>query len=128
MSQVVKDFGARIGAADGLIISTPEYAHGMPGVLKNALDWLVGGFDFINKPIALFNSSPRSTYTIASLTEVVTIMSGRIVPEACLTIPLRELHLDEGGIVTRADIRLTIQQALRAFAEAIRREREQASE
>src|SRR5215471_687580 len=46
---VVKDFGAQVGAADGIILSTPEYAHGVPGVLKNALDWLVGGFDFINK-------------------------------------------------------------------------------
>lgn len=118
---VVKEFAAQIGAADGLIFSTPEYAHGMPGALKNALDWLVGGFDFINKPIALFNASPRSTYAIASLTEVVTIMSGRIVPGASVTIPLRELHLDEAGIVAHPEISLMIRTALTSFAVAIKR-------
>src|SRR5215470_17364905 len=92
---VVKEFGALVGEADGIIISSPEYAHGVPGVLKNALDWLVGGFDFINKPIALFNASPRSTYAHSSLTEIITIMSGRIIPEASITVALREQHLSD---------------------------------
>jgi len=117
--QGVKDFGAQVGAADGIIISTPEYAHGVPGVLKNALDWLVGGFDFINKPVAFFNASLRSTYALASLTEIVTIMSGRIVSEASISVSLRELQLDEAGISAHAEIASTIQQALTAFAEAI---------
>ncbi len=121
--QVVKDFGAQVGAADGLIISTPEYAHGMPGVLKNALDWLVGGFDFINKPVALFNASPRSTYALASLTDVVTIMSGRIVAEASITVPIRELQLDEAGIVAHAEVASTIRHALAAFAAATVKQR-----
>jgi NAD(P)H-dependent FMN reductase len=122
---VVRDFGAQVGAADGIIISTPEYAHGVPGVLKNALDWLVGGSDFINKPVALFNASPRSTSAIASLTEILLIMSGRIIPEASLSVPLRELHVDEAGIVTHAEIADMIRKALTAFVVAITREREQ---
>src|SRR5262245_51288966 len=56
----VKDFWAQVRTCDGMIISSPEYAHGIPGVLKNALDWLVGGEEFIGKPVALFNASPRS--------------------------------------------------------------------
>lgn len=121
----VKDFSARVGAADGIIISTPEYAHGVPGVLKNALDWLVGGFDFINKPVALFNPSPRSTYAIASLTEIVTIMSGRIVPEASLTVGLREKALDEASVIADVEIGALLRAALTAFAEAIKKYREQ---
>jgi NAD(P)H-dependent FMN reductase len=122
---VVKDFGAQVGAADGIIFSTPEYAHGVPGVLKNALDWLVGGFDFINKPVALFNASPRSTYAIASLTEIITIMSGRIVPEASITVTFREKLLDEADIVAHPELANTLRLALNAFADAIRRYREQ---
>ncbi len=120
---VVKDFWARVGAADGLVISTPEYAHGLPGVLKNALDWLVGGFDFINKPVVFFNASSRSTYALASLTEIVTIMSGRIVTEAAITVPFSEPRLDEAGIVAHADIASTIRSAIQTFACAIESER-----
>lgn len=124
-SAVVKDFAVQVGAADGIIFSTPEYAHGVPGVLKNALDWLVGGFDFINKPVALFNASPRSTYAVASLTEILTIMSGRIIPEASITVALREKLLDEEDIIVHPELAPMLRVALEAFAGAIRRYREQ---
>ncbi len=122
---VVKDFSAQVGAADGIIFSTPEYAHGVPGVLKNALDWLVGGSDFSNKPVALFNASPRSTYAVASLTEILTIMSGRIVPEASVTVTLREKLLNEVDIATHLELAPMLRAALEAFAGAIRRYQEQ---
>src|SRR5690349_783719 len=38
----VADWRTRLRAADGVLISSPEYAHGVPGSLKNALDWVVG--------------------------------------------------------------------------------------
>ncbi|WP_442948302.1 NADPH-dependent FMN reductase [Nostoc sp.] len=41
MPKVVKDWRALLEKSDGVLISTPEYAYGMPGVLKNALDWIV---------------------------------------------------------------------------------------
>jgi chromate reductase len=43
----VIDLWARVREADGLLIACPEYAHGVPGAMKNALDWLVGGDEFI---------------------------------------------------------------------------------
>jgi len=64
---------------DGVLISSPEYAHGVPGVLKNALDWIVGSGELVDKPVALLNASPRSTYAQASLRETVTVMSGRLI-------------------------------------------------
>src|SRR5262245_50637458 len=50
------------GEADGLLLSTPEYAHGLPGAFKNALDWLVGSTEFPGKPVAVMNPSPRSVH------------------------------------------------------------------
>src|SRR5690242_9174445 len=42
----VRELRALVGSADGLLICSPEYAHGIPGSLKNLLDWLVGSVEF----------------------------------------------------------------------------------
>jgi NAD(P)H-dependent FMN reductase len=115
----VTDLRAQIRWSDGLLISTPEYAHGVPGVLKNALDWLVSGSEFISKPIALLNTSPRATYAQASLTETVTVMTGRIVSEASITIPLLGRNLDAHGIVADPEIAKALKAAIATFVNAI---------
>jgi NAD(P)H-dependent FMN reductase len=56
----VADLRARLGAADGLLIASPEYAHEMPGVLKNALDWLVSSGELYGKPVAVLCAAPSS--------------------------------------------------------------------
>ena len=55
----VIDFRERITAADGVLIASPEYAHEMPGSLKNALDWLVGTGELYGKRVAIVVVSPR---------------------------------------------------------------------
>jgi NAD(P)H-dependent FMN reductase len=81
----VEDFRRVVGAAHGLLIACPEYAHGIPGAFKNALDWLVGDVSFPGKPVALLNVAPRASHAQAQLREVLTTMSARIVEEACCT-------------------------------------------
>jgi len=49
---------ALLQAADAVVLSTPEYAFGVPGILKNALDWTVASGDFAGKPTAAISSSP----------------------------------------------------------------------
>jgi NAD(P)H-dependent FMN reductase len=49
----------QIRAADAVLIATPEYAHSLPGSLKNALDWMVGSGDLYAKPVAIVAGSPR---------------------------------------------------------------------
>jgi chromate reductase, NAD(P)H dehydrogenase (quinone) len=77
-----------IGASDALIIAAPEYAHGVPGALKNALDWLVASEDFAGKPTALINTSPRAFHAQASLREILSTMAARLIPEAFASISL----------------------------------------
>src|SRR5450631_3779887 len=86
--QLVLELRSEVGLADGLLISSPEYAHGVPGSLKNALDWLVASVEFPNKAVALLNTSPRATHALAQLTEILTTMSARLIPAASLTFAL----------------------------------------
>ncbi len=115
----VTDLRDRIRAADGVLICSPEYAHGVPGVLKNALDWLVSSGETVGKPFALLNASPRSTHAQASLAEVLTTMAAVLVQEASVSVPLGGKNLDEAGIVAHPEIGPTVQAALAAFAQSI---------
>jgi NAD(P)H-dependent FMN reductase len=55
----VDEWRAQVAAADGVLIASPEYAHSLPGSLKNALDWLVGSGELYGKRVAVLCGSPR---------------------------------------------------------------------
>jgi len=94
----VRRLRAALDACDALVISSPEYAHGVPGVLKNALDWVVASGELIDKPVALINASTRATHAWHALVEILTTMSARVIPEASITIPFDGSDMDEHGI------------------------------
>jgi chromate reductase, NAD(P)H dehydrogenase (quinone) len=112
----VVDLKTQINWADGLLISTPEYAHGVPGVLKNALDWLVSSEDFMGKPIAIWNASPRATHAQAALIEILTTMAGRVIAEASITVPLMGKKLDVAGIIADQEIAGELTKAIEVFS------------
>jgi chromate reductase, NAD(P)H dehydrogenase (quinone) len=116
----VIQFRRRIGATDGVIIASPEYVGGVPGSLKNALDWLVGGGDeFVDKPCALFNASPASVRADASLKIILPTMAGRIVDSACIAVGLRGKNLDVDAVIADGERARTIREALAALVDAI---------
>lgn len=80
---------ADIAIADALLIASPEYAHGVSGVMKNALDWMVGSGVFVAKPVVLWNASPRASHALAALRETLTVMSARLMDEASLSLLIR---------------------------------------
>lgn len=112
---------ARIMAADALLIASPEYAHGVTGAMKNALDWMVGTEAFVNKPAALVNASPFSVHAHASLKEILTVMSARVVEDASIAVPIRGSRLDDAGIAADPSISAALRQALRALQVAVLR-------
>src|SRR5580700_11208554 len=86
--EAVETLRALVDASDALVIAAPEYAHGLPGALKNALDWLVASETFAGKPTALLNTSPRAFHAQASLREILSTMAARLIPEAFVSISL----------------------------------------
>jgi NAD(P)H-dependent FMN reductase len=115
---VVARFRAQLVAADAVLIASPEYAHGVTGPMKNALDWMVGCEAFVNKPVALLNASPRAVHAQASLKETITVMSALIVEEASITVPILGSRLDEAGIVSHPGISKVLREALQALQTA----------
>src|SRR5205823_13687883 len=86
VSPAVSVWRSTLRDADGVVFSVPEYAHGVPGVLKNSLDWVVGSGELVGKPVTLFNASPRGTYAQASLLETLTVMSAKVIAAASVTL------------------------------------------
>jgi chromate reductase len=118
----VLELFARIERAEGLLICCPEYARGIPGSFKNALDWLVASSCFPDKPVALFNASARASDAQAALRLVLRTMSARLIEDASITVELLSKRLDAQGIAASADIAPLVRGALRRFADAIRAE------
>ena len=116
---LVQEFRSLIGRADGLIIACPEYARGVPGAFKNALDWLVGDETFVCKKFALWNGSPRAHEAQKSLRLVLETMSGIYVEEAALALPLMTQQVTPHSIATNTEWASLIEVALAKFAVAL---------
>jgi len=114
----VAEFRMKLTEADAVLISSPEYAHGVPGVLKNALDWVVGSGEFVYKPVSLINASPRSTHAQASLTETLTVMTATLVPDACRSLPVPGKSIDEAGILASPEVAGALRSAIEALVQA----------
>jgi NAD(P)H-dependent FMN reductase len=119
LPQPVAAWRRHIADADGLLISSPEYARGVPGSLKNALDWLVSGPEHPGKPIAFFHASERGVASQAALRLILETMGTRILDAASITIPLLGRQTDGDFIAADPDIAEKIRAALGAYADAL---------
>lgn len=117
--QPVKDFRMLISCADGVLISSPEYAHGVSGVLKNALDWTVSTGDFYDKAVAVLNASPRATIALEAMKENLRTMGSRLVEEASITVAVMSRRLTADEIVADAEIAPSLRNAMAAFVRGI---------
>ncbi|WP_308737870.1 NADPH-dependent FMN reductase [Rhizobium sp. TH2] len=120
----VEAFGRQIHEADGLIFACPEYAHGIPGGLKNALDWMVSRDEIPNKPAMLVRASTRSDHALSALQEVLRTMSLRLMPEVGFAVHLLGKAAERmEEILSAAEARDGMRQALARFDRFIRAER-----
>jgi chromate reductase len=107
--------------ADGIVVSCPEYAHGVPGGLKNALDWLVSRDAAVDKPAMLVHASPRSLFARTALAEIMRTMSFALYDGAELEIALigKKPPETETILAEPANV-LAMRNAVTAFADFIR--------
>jgi chromate reductase, NAD(P)H dehydrogenase (quinone) len=111
---------AEVAASDGLIFACPEYAHGLPGAFKNALDWLVGSTEFPGKPVMLINASPRAFHAQASLREILGTMSAQLVAEAFVTLKAPSEVKNVDALLADAAVVDGLQRGVECFAAVIR--------
>ncbi len=105
--------------ADGLLISSPEYARGIPGAFKNALDWLVSHDGFPDKPVAFFHASERGVASQAAMRLVFETMSAKLVDAATITVPLLGKQTDAAMIAANPAMAAKIRAALENYATAL---------
>jgi chromate reductase len=118
----VRSLRASIAAADGLIIATPEYNQAMPGVLKNALDWLSRespeGEVLVEKPVAVLGASagPWGTRLAqASLRQVLHTCGALVMPTPTLFVANAAGRFEENGALADQATGQSLQRFVLAF-------------
>jgi chromate reductase, NAD(P)H dehydrogenase (quinone) len=115
----VLEFQQLLKTSSAVIISSPEYAHGVPGSLKNALDWVVGSGELVGKPTALFGVTARGAFAQASLRETLTVMMAHLIEGACIEIPLPNRNSSQAEIRANTECSSIIKKALEALVAQI---------
>jgi chromate reductase len=123
---MVTALAARIAPADGVIIVTPEYNYSIPGVLKNAIDWLsrLSPQPFAGKPIALASGSmgmlggARAQY---HLRQSMVFLDAYVLNRPEVIVPAVQTKVDANGELADKAVRDIIAAELKAFSVFIRR-------
>ena len=121
--EAVADFKDAIRSADALLIATPEYNHGIPGVLKNAIDWAsrpalaspLGG-----KPVAIFGASTGRGGTRRAqrqLREALVFPRAVVLDEPEVLVPEAYMRFDEDGRLVDEETRASIAELLDSLAD-----------
>ncbi|HSB05275.1 MAG TPA: NAD(P)H-dependent oxidoreductase, partial [Thermodesulfobacteriota bacterium] len=117
----VKEFKAKIKAADAILIATPEYNYSIPGVLKNAIDWASRPFGdnaFEGKPVAVMGASPGMTGTARSqyhLRQTFVFLDMHPLNRPEVMVPSAHEKIDKEGKVTDPKTRAKIRELLESL-------------
>ncbi len=127
----VQEFRAQIASADGVLFCTPEYAYGIPGSLKNALDWLVASGELWRKPVAALSASPSAlggAKAHASLLLTLSALEAEVAEAASLQIPFVTTRLDANKEVSDAETQAALGASMAALVQAVKEMWEQDGE
>ena len=118
----VHHWRTQLQEADGILFCTPEYAHGIPGVLKNALDWSVSSGEFMHKPTAVISASPSidgGEKANASLVQTLRVMMADLAAGSTMCIPAISAKLNSQGEIVDPALTMSLQSLLNNLVEKI---------
>ena len=108
----ITHFRELLKVSDGVIICTPEYAHGVPGTLKNAIDWTVGTNDFVHKPTLLITASTDGKYGHHALLETLRVIEAENIDELQLLIPFAATKVNYENKIIDENLSLEIKKLI----------------
>ena len=111
----VKDFRNQINNSDGIIICTPEYAHGVPGSLKNAIDWTVSTNEFYHKPTVLITASTDGEFGHKALLETLRVIEAKNIDQLNLLIQFVRTKTNANSEIADEKTLLDIKELLSNF-------------
>jgi chromate reductase, NAD(P)H dehydrogenase (quinone) len=120
LSKEVLHFRQLLNKADGIMICTPEYAHGVPGSLKNAIDWTVGTGEFSNKPTMLITASTDGKYGHQSLLETLQVIEAKNTQDLQLLIPFASTKVSADNKIKDEGVLSAIKKLLIIFEKSIK--------
>jgi chromate reductase len=112
----VMAFRAALQAADAILIATPEYAMGIPGVLKNAIDWTVGSCEFAHKPTALITCTASGEIAHPAMIEVLRVLEAGITDATTLLMPHNRAKLRADGAFIDAEAERQVRAVIETLA------------
>ncbi|MCZ7380988.1 MAG: NAD(P)H-dependent oxidoreductase [Candidatus Methanoperedens sp.] len=121
MPEIVKEFKAKIRAADALLIATPEYNYSIPGVLKNAIDWAsrpYGDNAFEGKPAAIMSASSGMLGAVKAqfhLRQTFVFIDVLAINRPEVVVTFAGEKIDDKGRVTDEKTREKIKELLKAL-------------
>ena len=122
LPRAVQALRLAVDAADAILIASPEYAHGVSGTIKNALDWLVSFEPFIHKPVAVINASPRALHADDALRETLRTMSAGLVGERSFAVELLGAGMGEDAMAGSPAVAAVVADAMAALRTEIARQ------
>ncbi|EJR42103.1 NADPH-dependent FMN reductase [Bacillus mycoides] len=121
---VVEEFRKTLSEAHALIICTPEYAKSIPGVLKNALEWLVSSAELYKKPVAIITASPSiagGDKAHESLLLTLGMLDTIVVQNGSLLIPSVRTKFSDDAKVTDEDTKKALISLVQSVVDEIKK-------
>ncbi|MBE5320278.1 NAD(P)H-dependent oxidoreductase [Pedobacter sp. MR2016-19] len=115
--QAVEALRSTIKKADGIIISTPEYAMGLPGSLKNLLDWTVSSASFSGKPVLALVASTQGEKAYQSIIDILTVIEARVSPQL---ISFAKAKINNEGEITHKETLTALKSTIGSFVASMK--------